>query len=91
MAVYKPLHWTSSNVVSYIRRIIERDVREKQQLQEQELQLQQNGTETAVEVLPKKRSSRKPLIKVGHGGTLDPLATGVLVIGIGSGTKELQS
>jgi tRNA pseudouridine55 synthase len=29
-------------------------------------------------------------IKVGHGGTLDPLATGVLVIGVGKGTKQLQ-
>ena len=28
--------------------------------------------------------------KVGQGGTLDPLASGVLVIGLGSGTKELQ-
>ncbi|KAJ1506384.1 hypothetical protein HMI56_000640, partial [Coelomomyces lativittatus] len=28
-------------------------------------------------------------VKVGHGGTLDPLATGVLVIGIGRGTKAL--
>lgn len=27
--------------------------------------------------------------KVGHGGTLDPLATGVLVLGIGKGTKLL--
>lgn len=30
-------------------------------------------------------------IKVGHGGTLDPLAEGVLVIGIGKGTKLLDS
>ncbi|CAI5759981.1 unnamed protein product [Candida verbasci] len=29
-------------------------------------------------------------VKIGHGGTLDPLASGVLVIGIGSGTKKLQ-
>ncbi|CAN3475861.1 tRNA pseudouridine synthase 4 [Diutina catenulata] len=29
-------------------------------------------------------------IKIGHGGTLDPMASGVLVIGIGSGTKKLQ-
>tara|TARA_Y100000589_G_scaffold153620_1_gene146337 strand:+ start:1652 stop:2389 length:738 start_codon:yes stop_codon:yes gene_type:complete len=29
--------------------------------------------------------------KVGHGGTLDPFATGVLPIGIGKGTKELQN
>ena len=28
--------------------------------------------------------------KVGHGGTLDPLATGVLIIGIGKATKQLN-
>ena len=27
---------------------------------------------------------------VGHGGTLDPLATGVLVIGVGAACKQLQ-
>jgi tRNA pseudouridine55 synthase len=31
------------------------------------------------------------VFKIGHGGTLDPLATGVLVIAIGRGTKTLQS
>ena len=29
-------------------------------------------------------------VKVGHGGTLDPMATGVLVIGVGRGCKKLQ-
>jgi tRNA pseudouridine55 synthase len=29
-------------------------------------------------------------IKMGHAGTLDPLATGLLVIGINKGTKRLQ-
>ncbi|KAG5971459.1 hypothetical protein E4U55_001222 [Claviceps digitariae] len=29
-------------------------------------------------------------LKMGHGGTLDPLATGVLILGIGSGTKQLS-
>ena len=28
--------------------------------------------------------------KVGHSGTLDPMATGVLVLGVGSGTKLLR-
>lgn len=28
-------------------------------------------------------------LKMGHGGTLDPLAEGVLVIGVGAGTKTL--
>ena len=28
--------------------------------------------------------------KVGHGGTLDPMAEGVLVLGVGEGTKLLE-
>lgn len=32
----------------------------------------------------------KSNLKVGHGGTLDPIATGVLVIGVGNGCKRLQ-
>lgn len=41
---------------------------------------------------PSKRKLRKvSKVKMGHGGTLDPLASGVLVIGIGSGTKKLAN
>jgi len=29
-------------------------------------------------------------VKCGHGGTLDPMATGVLIVGVGKGTKGLQ-
>lgn len=40
---------------------------------------------------PDRRTKRRrPWMKVGHGGTLDPLATGVLVCGVGAGTKDLQ-
>ena len=28
-------------------------------------------------------------VKIGHGGTLDPMATGVLIVGVGKGTKSL--
>lgn len=74
-AVDKPLEWTSQDVVSFIRGMFERDARSRG-------------------VTPGKIGSRKnrglPVIRVGHGGTLDPLATGVLVIGLGSGTKLLQ-
>jgi len=34
---------------------------------------------------------RRSRLKVGHGGTLDPLATGLLVVGVGNGCKGLQS
>ncbi|KAK4946723.1 pseudouridine synthase pus4 [Elasticomyces elasticus] len=30
------------------------------------------------------------VFKMGHGGTLDPLATGILIVGIGRGTKHLS-
>lgn len=73
-AVHKPMDWTSQDVVSYIRGMLERDARER-------------GV-----VLAKRRSRKsKKKIKVGHGGTLDPLAEGVLVLGIGSGTKILTN
>ena len=36
-------------------------------------------------------NGQKVKIKVGHGGTLDPLAEGVLVLGIGEGTKLMGS
>lgn len=39
-----------------------------------------------INVLRKKLGTKK----IGHAGTLDPLATGVLVVGIGSGTKKLS-
>ncbi|KAH7071065.1 tRNA pseudouridine synthase B [Paraphoma chrysanthemicola] len=34
--------------------------------------------------------SANQVFKMGHGGTLDPLASGVLIVGIGRGTKYLQ-
>ena len=42
------------------------------------------------------RSKRRKIdghsaFKIGHGGTLDPMATGVLIVGIGRGTKSLQN
>ncbi len=37
----------------------------------------------------KQRVGRK--LKVGHAGTLDPLATGLLIVGFGRGTKLMQA
>ncbi len=33
---------------------------------------------------------KKQKIKIGHAGTLDPLASGLMIIGVGSGTKKLN-
>jgi hypothetical protein len=73
-AVEKPLEWTSQDVVSYIRGVLESDARGR-------------GADP-VKATSRKNKSR--ILKVGHGGTLDPLASGILVIGVGKGTKELQ-
>lgn len=40
--------------------------------------------------LNKKFSLKRRGIKIGHGGTLDPLATGVLIVAIGHATRMLQ-
>ncbi|KAI9459409.1 pseudouridine synthase [Lactarius psammicola] len=37
-----------------------------------------------------KKRTRKDNVKIGQGGTLDPLADGVLVVGVGKGTKRLN-
>lgn len=37
------------------------------------------------------RMKRDVRVKMGHGGTLDPLATGVLILGVGKGTKSLSN
>ncbi|TVY39404.1 putative tRNA pseudouridine synthase [Lachnellula subtilissima] len=43
------------------------------------------------EAQPAPRRREKDIqVKIGHGGTLDPLATGVLIAGVGKGTKSLQ-
>ncbi|ORX85407.1 pseudouridine synthase [Anaeromyces robustus] len=38
-----------------------------------------------------KRKKKRNMIKIGHGGTLDPLASGCLVIGLFKGTKMLNT
>ena len=38
----------------------------------------------------RRKTSDGNVFKMGHGGTLDPMATGVLIVGIGRGTKHLN-
>nr|XP_020495742.1 probable tRNA pseudouridine synthase 1 [Labrus bergylta] len=40
---------------------------------------------------PNPRKRKKQSLKMGHGGTLDSAACGVLVVGVGSGTKMLST
>ncbi|SEL34899.1 tRNA pseudouridine(55) synthase TruB [Parapedobacter koreensis] len=46
---------------------------------------------TSFDVIRKIRSAMKPLnVKVGHAGTLDPLATGLLIVCTGKFTKRID-
>lgn len=74
-AVNKPSGPTSARVVSKIKHL----------LNDSEL-VQKSRTNLPPGRNPK---SRKNQLKVGHGGTLDPLAEGVMIIGVGAGTKKL--
>ena len=47
------------------------------------------GGVTSHDVVAKARKELKTR-KIGHAGTLDPMATGVLVLGVGDGTRLLQ-
>ena len=68
VAIFKPKNWTSSDIVSKVKGILLRGMKERAEC-----------------------AAGKFKIKVGHGGTLDPLAEGVLVLGIGEGTKLMSS
>ncbi|PMD18616.1 pseudouridine synthase, partial [Hyaloscypha hepaticicola] len=54
------------------------------------LELEKNNRAREAANQRKRRRDKRIQVKVGHGGTLDPLATGVLITGVGKGTKSLQ-
>jgi len=78
LLIDKPSGWTSFDVVAKIRGILARN--QASVTSHQGKQITDNGQ--------LKTSSQK--VKVGHTGTLDPLATGLLVIVIGNYTKRAQ-
>ncbi|KZO95806.1 pseudouridine synthase [Calocera viscosa TUFC12733] len=50
------------------------------------------GIEVSKQAVKKRRFKHRPGgVKIGQGGTLDPLADGVLIMGIGKATKLLQT
>ena len=53
-------------------------------------QAQRHQEQTNGHQRKRRRVSSDNVFKMGHGGTLDPLATGVLIVGIGRGTKSLS-
>lgn len=75
LLVDKPKGWTSFDVVAKVRGIISRSLKEDYR---QAVAAGDNPEQ------PAKR------FKVGHTGTLDPLATGLLALAVGKATKDIQ-
>jgi len=85
ITIDKPASWTSFDVVAKVRGDLTRAITSDPNLCrcdacQQELKRRVEGEE------PK----RPHKIKVGHAGTLDPFATGVLVLAVGKATKQIE-
>lgn len=74
MLVDKPVGWTSFDVVAKVRS----ELRRRQSL---DLSSQKDP-------LSSKNSGLRSKLKVGHAGTLDPFATGLLIILVGDACKQ---
>ncbi len=78
--INKPLTWTSFQVVNKLKYLIK--------------SYERNAISLSPEVLKEDKSAiqnRQSTIKIGHAGTLDPLATGLLIICTGKQTKNIES
>lgn len=82
LLIDKPSGWTSFDVVAKVRSVLRTEIR-KQQLETSEAAAKLIPNSSLLVTAPRK-------VKVGHTGTLDPLATGLLIIVVGSYCKRAQ-
>ncbi|KAK0739831.1 pseudouridine synthase [Apiosordaria backusii] len=86
-AINKPIGLSSAQVIRDCQNFFDPSVKfapllaQERAMREQESKFQRNR---------RRESKKKIQTKIGHGGTLDPLAGGVLILGVGKGTKSLQ-
>lgn len=77
LLIDKPSGWTSFDVVNYVRK----QVRQATLVESYKVYKVESRETLDFETF--KLSARLPKVKVGHTGTLDPLATGLLVLLVG--------
>ncbi|KAK3836469.1 MAG: pseudouridine synthase [Linnemannia elongata] len=77
-AVNKPSGITSTTILDHLQHVCKRN-------QSHPL------VKGVLEVDGSKRAQKRGLVKIGHGGTLDPLARGIVVVGMGTGCKKLHN
>ncbi|KAL6951004.1 hypothetical protein ACO0QE_000290 [Hanseniaspora vineae] len=91
-AIEKPSGITSSQFLSKLQRVLtSSEIFQKEIQAARNVRIEQYKRENKGKHPPNRILNRVSKVKMGHGGTLDPLASGVLVVGIGQGTKELAN
>ncbi len=83
--INKPLLWTSFDVVNKLKWAIKRNSKGQEALGNE---IKEAGIKSEKPIIPSLTIGR---LKVGHAGTLDPLATGLLIICTGKKTKEIET
>ncbi|ODA84054.1 hypothetical protein RJ55_02572 [Drechmeria coniospora] len=85
-AINKPCGQSSAQVIRECQQIFNPSLFFRPMIEaERAKRLKESGGQFKRRRMEKKATQ----VKIGHGGTLDPLATGVLILGIGSATKLL--
>lgn len=84
-AVHKPQGVTSADVLRTLQKHFKPSKTFKPWLDEERARRERENN-----FQKRRRRHQRLEVKIGHGGTLDPLATGVLVAGVGKGTKSLN-
>ncbi|RPB09245.1 pseudouridine synthase, partial [Morchella conica CCBAS932] len=87
IAVNKPKGKSSADVIRIVQRVFRKSPHFSEPL---ELEQIARSKESGYQKKKRRGKSGPPDVKMGHGGTLDPMATGVLVLGVNGGTKHLQ-
>ena len=83
----KPYQCTSFDLVEKVKKYIRQQENRKHEDAKAECRGDLYGRPNAE---PKERNEKRKKVKVGHAGTLDPLATGVMIICVGAFTKKIE-
>jgi tRNA pseudouridine55 synthase len=86
-AINKPMGMSSAQVIRDCQDIFKPSALFKPLLDQEHARRKQ---ESKFQKQRRSKAKQEVRVKMGHGGTLDPLATGVLILGVGRGTKSLH-
>lgn len=88
-AIEKPSGITSNQFLMRLQHILTNSQVCSKEIQRATAERMKQYQEQTGKKASKRKLRKVSKVKMGHGGTLDPLASGILVIGIGTGTKKL--